>query len=146
MPSDRPLKKFLQLQNKNGKKMARPRTPTNILDLKGAFKTHPERKRKSEPKGNGDFNTAPPKHLNLKQKKTWKEVIALVPAGVLTGSDLIHVEIVACLLAEFRELKGMLETSRITRLTSEMGKIGLNPSARASLSVDTPKTNKYADE
>jgi hypothetical protein len=65
---------------------------------------------------------------------------------VLTDADAIHVEIVVCLLAEFREVAGKLDTTRITRLTSEMGKLGLNPSGRASLTVEKPSTNKYADE
>ena len=126
--------------------MGRPKTPTNVLELRGAFKKDPQRKRDLEPEGNSSFSKEPPKHLSASQKKIWKEIILLIPAGVLTGSDLIHVEIVTCLLTEFRESNGSIDTARITRLTSEMGKLGLNPSARAGLSVDKPKTNKYANE
>jgi phage terminase small subunit len=125
--------------------MARPKTATNILELKGAFKTHPERKRKNEPAGSPIVSATAPAHLSDGQSAAWAEIVAVVPAGVLTGSDSIHLEIVACLLAEFRAEHGLLDTARITRLTSEMGKLGLNPSARAGLSVEKPKVNKYAE-
>ena len=126
--------------------MARPRTPTNIIDLKGAFKVNPERKRPAEPAPNAPFDLKPPAYLLACQKKTWREVVKRVPAGVLGDADRMHVEIVACLLADFRSLQGAMDTTRIGRLTQEMGKLGLNPSARASLVVDKPKANKYADD
>jgi hypothetical protein len=62
---------------------------------------------------------------------------------VLTGADPIVVEIVACLLAEFRRGPDDMPTPRITRLTSEMGKIGLTPSSRASLTVAQPTGNEF---
>jgi phage terminase small subunit len=126
--------------------MARPRMPTNLLELKGSFKRHPETKRPKEPEGILDFSSEPPCHLTERQKSTWNEVVSMIPSGVLTGSDLIHVEVVACLLSEYREKNGGIETGRITRLTTEMGKLGLNPSGRASLIVDKPSKNKYSDE
>lgn len=126
--------------------MARPRTPTKILELKGAFKTHPERKRKTEPEPNGKFSPRVPGYLTGAQKKTWREIVKLVPAGVLADADKIHVEVVACLLAEFRLAPDEMETARLGRMTQEMGKLGLNPSARASLVVEKPKSNKYADD
>lgn len=126
--------------------MARPRTASKILELKGAFKKHPDRKRTSEPVPNGEIDKTPPRHLTPGQKKCWREIVGIVPAGVLSDADKIHVEVVACLLAEYRAEKGLMTTARITRLTSEMGKLGLNPSARAGLSVERPKKNKYTDE
>ena len=126
--------------------MARPKTASKILELKGSFKKHPERKRQAEPEGREVFSRAPPDQLSGYQQECWREIIKAIPAGVLTGSDLIHVEVVARLLAELRTKGDEMRTERITRLTQEMGRLGLNPSARASLSVEKPKTNKYADE
>ncbi|MEW8230367.1 MAG: hypothetical protein AB2745_08590 [Candidatus Thiodiazotropha endolucinida] len=127
--------------------MARNRTASNILELKGAFRKNPNRARKNEPKvDTANVNKRPPAKLTADQKKTWRELIKAIPAGVLSNSDRIQVEIVACLLAEFRDRKGQIPTDRITRLTTEMGKLGLNPSGRASLVVaDNPKANKFDD-
>ncbi len=125
--------------------MARPTTPSRILELKGAYKAHPERKPKGEPVPNDPFPKSPPRHLTAKQKKTWHEIVGITPAGVLSDADVVHVEIVACLLAEYREIEGAMDTSRITRLESLMGKLGLNPSARAGMSIEKPRKNKYAD-
>lgn len=126
--------------------MARPRTPSKVLELKGAFKRNPNRARESEPEvETQNVDTRAPRRLDKEQKKVWRELIKAIPAGVLSASDLIQVEIVTCLLAEFRLMNGKVPTERITRLTSEMGKLGLNPSARAGLKVEKPKTNKFAE-
>jgi len=39
--------------------MARHKTPSNVLDLKGAYKKHPERKNNEEPQAD-DFINCPP--------------------------------------------------------------------------------------
>ena len=126
--------------------MPRPRSPTSILEMRGAFKVHPERKRRNEPTPNGAFDVKPPRHLSADQKKAWREVVKAVPAGVLSDADRIQVEVISCLLAEFRAAGGALDNGRITRLTTEMNRIGLNPAGRASLSIEKPKVNKYADD
>lgn len=126
--------------------MARPRTPTKVLELRGAFKKDPQRKRPNEPEvDTKTVNKKPPSRLTADQKKTWREIVKVIPAGVLSTADLVQVEIVVCLLTEFRQAGGAMSTSRIGRLTSEMGKLGLNPSARASLTVEKPKGNKFND-
>lgn len=125
--------------------MARPRTATNILEARGAFKNHPGRgkERVNEPTTNIQFPKSAPKHLSAKEKACWREVVSITPAGVLTGADVLIVEVIAILLAEFRESKAEFQTARLTRLTCEMGKIGLTPSSRAGLSVEKPKGNKF---
>lgn len=125
--------------------MARPRTATKILEFKGSFKKHPERARKAEPKSKGAFPKSVPKHLTDSQKKYWREMVKKVPAGVLTISDVFTVELVVILWDEFRTNPATMPTSRITRLTTEMGKLGLSPSDRAKLTVDQGKTNDFDD-
>jgi phage terminase small subunit len=124
--------------------MARPKTPSNILQLKGAFDKNPQRENKSEPAGNGDFVAEAPAHLSQAEAACWDEVVGLVPAGVLTGSDLLQVELVAKLLVRFREEGAEMPAQLLTRFSAEMGKIGLSPSSRAGLSVSKPKTNKFS--
>lgn len=123
--------------------MARPRTATNILDARGAFRKDPQRKRPHEPKPSETFPATCPAYLTEAQAECWHEVRRLCPDGVLTSADPIVVEIVACLLAEFRRGPDEMQVSRITRLTSEMGKIGLTPSSRAGLTVMQPKVNEF---
>lgn len=126
--------------------MARNRKATNVLELKGSFKKNPNRARKNEPIPEGEFTKTPPKHLSAEQKKAWREVLGLVPAGVLTSADPLTVEMVSVLLVEFREMsKGLkkFENGLLTRLCTEMDKIGLSPSGRAKLSVEKPKENKF---
>ena len=123
--------------------MPRSRTATNVLEAKGAFKKDPQRRRPNEPQGNGVFDKTPPAHLKEEEKTCWAEVVELVPKGVLTGSDPISVEIVAVMLAQFRKTKAETNASVMVRLTSEMNKLGLNPSGRASLIIDKTKSNPF---
>ena len=122
--------------------MARPRTATELLEARGAFKNHPERKRKNEPKPAAGFPEMPPAHLTPEQATCWQQIVEITPARVLAGSDVIITEIAACLLAEYRANPEQMVTARITRLTCELGKLGLSPSDRAGLEVYNPD-NEY---
>ncbi len=123
--------------------MARPRIPSKIQELKGAFKKDPQRARKSEPVPNAAFPKDPPNHLTDKEKDTWIEVSSRVPSGVLSDADVFQVEALSRLLALFRETEEP-SMAMYQRLESALGKLGLNPSARAGLSVEKPVKNKYA--
>jgi phage terminase small subunit len=128
--------------------MARPRTATQILELKGAFKKHPERKRDraNEPKHSDPFPKQAPKYLTDEQKKTWRQLVKQVPAGVLSGADITAVELPAILLAEFRTNPLDMPTSRIALMSTLLGKLGLNPSDRTKLSIPAPKKrNQFED-
>ena len=126
--------------------MVRPRTATTLLDLSGAFKKNPNRARPDEPEVDTNIDKTAPGHLEELEKRCWDELVRQIPAGVLSSSDLTSLEIVAKLLAEWREDSRKMATARIARMTNEMGKFGLNPSARASLIVDKPKKNPYLDD
>ena len=119
--------------------MARPKTATNILEAKGAFKAHPERKPKDEPIVSNPFPKKSPIHLTEEEKVCWDELVSIAPAGVLTGADTIVVEMAACLLSEYREDRAKFNPSKLTRLSSEINRIGLSPSSRASLTVEKPQ-------
>ena len=119
--------------------MARPRTATKILELKGAFKVNPERKRPAEPEGRAGFPARAPAGLTKFQKQAWAEIVKAVPDGVLTGSDLPAVKMVVSLYAEFLEEGIKMPYQHMARLCTEMGKLGLNPSDRARLSIEKPK-------
>ena len=119
--------------------MARPKTPTNILEAKGAFKINPERRNKNEPIVTDPFPKVAPEHLEDGQKSCWHEIVKTAPAGVLTAADVLIVEMIARLLSEYRKKGEKFCPSKLTRLSAEYNRIGLSPSSRAGLSVEKPK-------
>ena len=66
--------------------MARPPTPSAILQLRGSFKTHPERVREDAP-GAGAFDESPPECLTGAEIAAWREMVAALPRVALTGSE-----------------------------------------------------------
>jgi len=81
--------------------------------------------------------------LTPEQAACWQQIVEIIPARVLAGSDILIIEIAACLLAEFRANPNEMVTARITRLTTELGKLGLSPSDRAGLEVYASGYNEY---
>src|SRR5688572_8916631 len=116
----------------------RPRKPTNVLQLKGAFQKNPGRgkARKSEPVPKAGIGPAPA-HFDEQQTKAWDYLVGIVPGGVLFDSDRAHLEMTAVLLAEFRA--GDMKTDRMRLLATNLGKIGLNPSDRSKVQVPEGK-------
>jgi hypothetical protein len=115
--------------------MARPRTPTNLLDARGAFKNHPGRKkdRENEPvvlEPIGD----PPAAFTDDQRRAWLDLTTTCPAGVLTKADALAVEIAAGLLARHRMMP--LTGSDLTQLGNYLGRFGMTPSDRSKVSVN----------
>ena len=125
--------------------MPAPRVATAVLDARGSFKKNPDRKRDGEPEPTGVFPDEPPHSLKPHGQKMWLEIIAAVPAGVLSNADVFVVEIAAALLSEFRHDSAGMQTARIQRLTAELGKLGLSPSDRAKLSVSKQVSNPFLD-
>src|SRR5579862_3948556 len=76
--------------------MARPRKPTAILELSGAFKEHPDRRRPTEPVDSRELGE-PPARLPAAAQKYWQELAGMCVHGVLKYSDRWCVEI-ACRL------------------------------------------------
>ncbi len=125
--------------------MARPRTPTNVLELRGAFKRHPERKRSEETKSPYPIGECPSR-LDEGERAAWDEIVSTCCPGVLTHSDRLAVEIAARLLAESWEAGREFDDVRRRQLYTLLGQFGMNPSDRSKIRVEPPKTaNKFAD-
>ena len=124
--------------------MGRHRTPTNVLDARGSFVTHPTRKRErdGEPVPNDKLG-APPKYFDAAQKSAWRELVKITPDGVLGDSDRWIVEIASTLMAEFRENPPKFNAAKLGRLETIMARIGLSPADRAKISI--PKKAKDDD-
>ena len=113
--------------------MARLKTPTKILEFKGAYKKDPQRRREGEPKPTGKVGRAP-MHLDKIQQKAWRDIIRQCHPGVITQMDRAALEVAACGLAWLRTV----EDFRISDLRGVMfmlGKFGMTPSDRVSLSL-----------
>lgn len=125
--------------------MARPKTPTRILDARGSFRKHPERRRDGEPEVKNPLG-AVPESLTSGEIACWNEIVSYSPVGVLTEADRLAVELAACLLAEFRDDRAGFAAGKMGRLQSMLGQFGMNPSDRAKLSIEKPKDdNPYND-
>ena len=113
----------------------RPRTPTSILDARGAFKNHPERRklRKDEPVQLPELGD-PPKCLDEAEREAWQEVVDCCAPGVLRRPDRLAVEEAARLLAKIRSGE-FVHPSLRGRFHSLLGKFGMTPSERSKVSV-----------
>jgi len=123
--------------------MPRNATASAILEMRGAYKEHPERRRAKEPEPAGTFDMEPPESLTEDEIVAWKEVVSQVPKLVLTGSDRNLVELTAVLWAQFRREKCEMAVSRMNRMVSNFGFLGMTPSDRTKLQVDKPKANEF---
>ena len=113
--------------------MGRPTKPTAVLELVGAYKKDPQRKRLKEPKptkGIGSFVLGPTDLAEI-----WDEVVGQVVPGVLTISDRMALELVCRLYAEIRLKPDKISVGKVTALANLLGRFGLTPSDRAKISM-----------
>jgi hypothetical protein len=118
--------------------MARPRTPTAILEARGAFLpgANPARRRVNEPKPSKPLGRAP-KYLNETECAVWAEIAKRLPAGVAMEPDRDAFELLVRLTVKMRagELSGKGRGTIITLWS----RFGMTPSDRARLSIEPPK-------
>lgn len=115
--------------------MARTRKPTNILQLKGGFKSHADRARAraNEPTPLGPLDTKPPSWLTEAQRVCYTEIMDTCHPDVLSTADATVVQLVACLTAEFRENPGKMPVARMVRLMTGLGMLGMTPADRSKV-------------
>lgn len=134
--------------------MARPKTPSNVLALKGAYKKDPQRKPDptTEAAPKGDVGS-PPEYLESDVKAVWHEIVSLACPGVLGDSDRLTLELAATLMAEFRRGgrddngRPLFTDSRLSRLQAALGSLGMTPADRTKVKVPpkAPPSNSFAD-
>jgi hypothetical protein len=112
--------------------MARPRTPTAVLELRGAFKRNPNRKkeRQTEPIVTTPL-PEPPGYLTADTTAAWQEMRER--GWWLTSADRFLVEIAATLLARYRG--DSVKSGDVSQLIGLLGKIGFSPKERGSLNL-----------
>ena len=117
--------------------MSTHQQPREMAELKGATKVNPERYRTTIPKSKmplGDY----PETRSTNPAECWKELAALAIPGVLTGSDRIMMEVLADLLAQYRENPGKFPAPKMTHLVGIMARFGMSASDRNKLGVTKP--------
>jgi phage terminase small subunit len=120
--------------------MPRPRTPTAILDARGALAHDSKRyaHRTSEPQPTKPLGSAPA-HLTKDQKKVWRELATTAPADVLTGCDRWVVESAVMLMSLIRS--GNFTTATIAQLRSCLASMGMTPADRSRVSAKKQELN-----
>lgn len=118
--------------------MGRPRTPSNVLELRGAFKKNPARRRK-DAEGSAPFCENPPAHLPQGAVPAWNYLVSRLPRIALYNCDEIAVEIAARQLAGYW-LTGDPDT--VKELRQWLAKLGMFPVDRAKLPSKEPEAAK----
>lgn len=117
--------------------MAKQRTPAKILELRGSFKKHPERKR-TDPETNGDLGP-PPDRLTDMQKLAWWEIVENHYEGVLCKAHRHIVEYLSIKLAHMWETG---EADKEVRIT--IAALGMDPvNASKLVSPDKKKSGRF---
>jgi len=124
--------------------MPKPRTPSAVLEARGAFDKDPARRR--EDFEAGAFDPTPPKYFYVKQKAVWAEIVGVLPATVLQATDRMAVELAARLIAQFRAQPDAEVTSaQVAQIRTALAVLGMTPADRSRVSAkkETP-TNPFA--
>jgi phage terminase small subunit len=121
--------------------MARPRLPAATLELRGAFVAHPARRRADLP-GAGAWDPEPPAFLTASEREAWLELLPLLPAAALAGSDRFAVTQAARLWAALRDTPPA--DAGFKRLDDALRawcvQLGMTPASRARLGAAAADT------
>jgi hypothetical protein len=114
--------------------MARPRKPTALLELAGAFNKDPQRRRNDEPVPEGKPGDAP-EWFTEEAAAIWDE---MVEQGFwLTSADVFLLEIAAQHMADFR--RGSADPKIIAQLINVLNKLGFGPAERSKIKAPGAK-------
>lgn len=114
--------------------MPRARKPTALLELTGAFKKNPQRKKNriAEPKPTGELGERVERLTKL-EAACWDRIVKLAPPGVLKDSDEAIVELTARLWARLKS--GKAKAADATQLRTCLQQLGMTPASRSLVSV-----------
>ena len=104
--------------------------PTSILEARGSFVSHKNRKtaRAGEPVETRPLG-GPPRTLTEEQRKVWREFARMVPAGVATYADRWGVELIVGAMTKFRA--GTAKSMDMQHFSAMLSRFGLTPADRS---------------
>jgi hypothetical protein len=137
--------------------MPRPRKPTAVLEISGAFDHNPDRRaeREGEPVSDLPIGKAS-SHLTKYQKKLWREVMSEIPPCVATKADRKVVEVTVLMIEKMRHKHGdacwaevgkdnavklvlrcelEMRSSDYTTLLKCLSQLGMTPADRSKIKV-----------
>lgn len=122
--------------------MARPRKPSNVLEMAGAFKKNPDRRRarEQEPEPAGDIGD-PPEFLDEVERGCWIELVSLCHEGVLCAADRPFMEYGARVWAQLRN-SGEIDPKLGIRFETVCARLGMTPADRSKVSGRKPDGKK----
>jgi phage terminase small subunit len=125
--------------------MAKPRTPSAVLEARGAFDKDPARRRDDFEAG--AFDPTPPSYFKPNQKDVWNEIVGSLPASVLQATDRMAVELAARLIANFRKMPDDGVTSaQVAQIRTALAVLGMTPADRSRVSMKKQApSNPFAD-
>ena len=116
--------------------MARPRKPTAQLEIVGAFKKDPQRKRDAEPQCNEPARM-PHDRIDEPVKEAWDFLVSTAVPGVLTAMDSASLLLCARCLSEVWD--GEVNITDSQKVNVMLGKLGMTPSERSKVIVPKKK-------
>ena len=119
--------------------MPYPKKPTRLLDLSGAYKKNPQRKRPDEPRPERSIGRAP-RSLTPRQQAIWREFVKHCAPGVLTCQDRFTLEIICMGVDTVRQ--GSASPADTDRVFRQLGKFGLTPGERSNVLVNKTKSTR----
>jgi hypothetical protein len=122
--------------------MPKPRTPTALLDAKGAFIRNPERKRPNEPTTDKPLGK-PPGRMPEEEQQVWREMSKRLLHGVAKRSDRDAFE--SLVLLKVRERSGLILPAERGQLIALYGRFAMTPSDRSKVFVDAKPKNSLSD-
>jgi phage terminase small subunit len=120
--------------------MGRIPVPTEILDARGSFLKHPERRRPNEPQETRLLGNAP-RCLTAEQKKLWGEISHNLPPGVGKVSDRHAFEMLVRLMA--KERADSINNNERGQLIKLLGSFGMTPADRSKISIDSTPLDEF---
>ncbi len=124
----------------------RPRTPTNVLKLRGVEAVNPGRlaERAAEPEDDRPLGD-PPDRLRIEEVKAWHELAEMGRAW-LCFADRAALELAARLFAAVQELGPVAGDKQVGRLQTSLQHLGLSPTERSKVIARAhgKKASKYA--
>lgn len=125
--------------------MPKPRTPSAVLEARGAFDKDPARRRDDFEAA--AFDPAPPDYFSEPQRTVWNEIVAALPASVLQATDRMAVELAARQVAFFRVTPDAdVTAAQLAQIRTALAVLGMTPADRSRVSVKKQApSNPFAD-
>lgn len=124
--------------------MPKPRTPSAVLEARGAFDKDPARRRDDFEAA--AFDPAAPDYFSDAQRAVWNEIVAALPPSVLQATDRMAVELAARQVAYFRVTPDPdVTAAQLAQIRTALAVLGMTPADRSRVSAKkAPKVNAFA--